>query len=116
VCACAASSGGGRADALLDSADLVTAAGCEQHNTVHELNLHLGARGSDAVWMLGLMPYVPALSRLSALPDDKVAPGAFARAIAAFDEQIERAGYVEGGDVVVPLRWRMLCARRPLLP
>ena len=107
--------GGGHADAVLERVGLVTT-GCAHHNAVNDLPLRLGKHGSDAAWMLGLMPHVAALAELSQLPSEQLPTGVFGRARAAFEEEVVREAYVEAhsGDVVVPLRWRMLCARRPL--
>ena len=109
----AATLGGGCADPILASAGLEPTT-CGRHNAVHELGLRLGRHGSDACWMLGLMPFLPTLSQLS--ERNAVPPGVFGRARAAFEQEVETAGYVDAdsGDVVVPLRWRLLCARRPL--
>ena len=113
-----------------------TAAGTE-HNRIHELRLSLGRSRvsmegaplqahpsddpSEQAWMLGLMPHVAALCELSALSDaapsegQRVPRGVFARAIAAFEEQMLSMQYVQAssGEIVVPMRWRMICARRP---
>lgn len=108
--------GGGRADALLAGAGFESRALTPPHNDVHALALHLGAARSDAAFMLAMTPYAAALELLSSKPDDEVPPGVFGRAHAAFDALVDERGYVDGaGDVVVPLRWRMLAARRPLL-
>ena len=73
------------------------------------------ALASRRAWqMLGLMPFLPALLELAQRPEGQVPAGVFGRARAAFDAEVERAGFVDGpsGDVIIPLRWRMLCARR----
>ena len=63
--------------------------------------------------MLGLMPYVGTLFELS---QREGGSGVFGRAREAFEDEVQAAGWVEegSGDVVVPLRWRMLCVTRPL--
>lgn len=109
--------GGGRADALLAAAGLASE-GLAWHNHVAALPLRLGPHRSDEAFMLGLMPFAPALAALT--DGAQVPPGAFARCHAAFDEEVARANWVSqarGGeqdeqDVVVPLRWRLLAARR----
>ena len=100
----------GRADATLRAAGLSPEVGA--HNALDVLPLCLGAHGSDAAFMLGLMPYAQALVELSSRDEHA---GIFARVHGAFDEQVARAGFVdEQGAVVVPLAWRLLAARRPL--
>ena len=104
--------GGGAADALLDGAGFEVR-GLSEHNGVSTMELRLGARGSDEAFMLGLVGHVSVLHEISQRGGEHV--GVFGRAQAAFDDEVEKAGHVDAsGDVVVPLRWRMLCGRRPL--
>ena len=104
--------GGGAADSVLERAGLETS-GLTEHNEVATLRLRLGPRGSDEAFMLALVSHVQALNIYSERGGEF--DGVFGRAAAALDQEVERGGLVDpSGDVGIDLRWRMLCARRPL--
>ena len=103
---------GGRADSLLASAGFETWG--EHHNQVSELSFALGPAGAERTWMLGLLPYMGAIAKLIELRAVGDADATLARAKAAFEVEVEAAGYVEGGEVRVPgAAYRLLSALRP---
>lgn len=111
-----ASLGGGHADAPLAAVGFHPAdSSAAEHNATGELRLSLGAAGSDDAFMVGLLPYMGALSQIEgSTPDRRV----FERARDAFDALVAEGEHAAvdaatGQVVLAPMRYRILSVIKP---
>lgn len=102
-----ASLGGGRADAPLAAVGFSASA---EHNATGELRLALGPAGSEDAFLVGLLPFMGALSEIErSAPERRV----FERARDAFDTHVAESEHaavdVATGQVILaPMRYRIL--------
>ena len=103
-------------DEMLQRAGLTPAADGKHHKVVSDLPFKLGKHKSDQAWITGLMSTVPTLDQLSRQGVTcKDGGSVFAATRELFEEEVERRGMVdEQGEVVVPMKWRLIVAKRPL--